>query len=177
MVKDLVTENIDGDIYFCEDASNLVAPNKHAKPIVGTPFVSVIGDNNYYGLCDLGSSASAFPVSLYQEVVKEIAPCEIEDIDVIIQLANRETISPVGIVRDVEVLCGKVKYPTDFLILGSVEDKSCSIKFCRPFLNTCGVVIDFKKEKVSVKFGSEHYGFNFSKFARQRHDRELRKED
>ena len=34
-----------------------------------------------------------------QEVMNEIAPCEIEDIDVIIQLANRKTISPVG--RDV----------------------------------------------------------------------------
>ena len=28
-----------------------------------------------------------------------------------------------------------------------------------------------------VKFGSEHYEFNFSKFSRQRHDRELPKED
>jgi hypothetical protein len=35
-----------------------------------------------------------------------IGSCELEDIDVVIQLANRETISPIGIVRDVEVLCG-----------------------------------------------------------------------
>ena len=103
MVKDLVTENIDGcDIFFCEAASNLVAPNKHHRPIVGTPVVSVnIGEHNYYGLCDLGSSASAMPFSLYQEILNEIAPCEIKDIDVTIQLANRKTISPVGIVRDV----------------------------------------------------------------------------
>ena len=52
--------------------------------------------------------------------MNEILPCEIEDIDVTIHLANKETISPIGIVRDVEVLCGKVKYPTDFLVLGSV---------------------------------------------------------
>ena len=82
-----------------------------------------------------------------------------------------------GFGRDVEVLCGKVKYPTDFLVLGSVEDKSCPIIFGRPFLNTCGVVIDFKKEKVSVKFGSDHYEFNFSKFARKHHDKELPNED
>ena len=106
MVKDLVTENIDGsDIYFCEDASNLVSPNKHAKPIVGTLVISVkIGDHNYYGLCDLGSSASAIPFSLYQEVMNEITPCEIKDIDVTIWLANRKTISRVSIVGDVEVL-------------------------------------------------------------------------
>ena len=51
------------------------------------------------------------------------APCELEDIDLEIKLANRDVIHPVGIVRDVEVLCGKVKYPTDFLVLGSVKDK------------------------------------------------------
>ena len=56
-----------------------------------------------------------------------------------------------GIVRDVEVLCGMVKYPTDFLILGSVEDKACPIIFGRPFFNTLGVVINCKKEKVFVK--------------------------
>ena len=49
----------------------------------------------------------------------EIAPAEIEEIDVTIKLANRDTISSVGIVRDVEFLCGKVKYPADFLVLGS----------------------------------------------------------
>ena len=101
--------------------------------------------------------------------MNEIAPCEIEDVDVTIQL--RKTISPVGIVRDVEVLCDKVKYPTNFLILGSVEDKACPIIFGRPFLNTCGAVINCKKEKVSVKLKDEHYEFNFSKIARQRYDK------
>ena len=72
-----------------------------------------IGAHNYYGLFDLGDSIRAIPFSLYQEVMNEITPCEIEDIDVTITLTNKETISPVGIVRDVEVLCGKTKYPTD----------------------------------------------------------------
>ena len=47
----------------------------------------------------------------------DIAPAELEDIDVTIKLANRDTISAMGIVRDVEVLCGKTKYPADFLVL------------------------------------------------------------
>ena len=42
---------------------------------------------------------------------------EKEDTDVTIKLFNRDTISPIGVVRDVEVLCGKIKYPTDFLFL------------------------------------------------------------
>ena len=74
------------------------------------PVISVkIGDHCCHGLCDMGASVSAIPYSLYEEIIHDIAPAEIEDIDVTIKLANRDTISPVGIVRDVEVLCGKVK--------------------------------------------------------------------
>ncbi|KAK1649132.1 hypothetical protein QYE76_066937 [Lolium multiflorum] len=60
-------------------------------------------------------NVSAIPYELYTEIMHEIGSCELEDIDVVIHLANRETISPIGIVRDVEVLCGKIKYPADFL--------------------------------------------------------------
>ena len=52
-----------------------------------------------------------------------------EDIDVVIHLANKETICPIGIVRDVEVLCGKIKYPADFLVLNSAARKTCPIIF------------------------------------------------
>ncbi|KAK1551481.1 hypothetical protein QYE76_017717 [Lolium multiflorum] len=116
IVKDLVTENVeDGHIIFCEDASNIVShPNKPKQ--VSVPMLSVrIGDHCYYGLCDIGASVSDIPYELYTEIMHEIGSCELEDIDVVIHLANRETISPIGIVRDVEVLCGKIKYPADFL--------------------------------------------------------------
>ena len=65
----------------------------------------------------MGPSLSAIPYNSYKEIRNDIAPAEIEDIDVTIKLANRDTISPIGIVRDVEVLCEKIKYPTDFLFL------------------------------------------------------------
>ncbi|KAK1572648.1 hypothetical protein QYE76_018788, partial [Lolium multiflorum] len=101
IVKDLVTENVeDGHIILCEDASNIVShPNKSRKASV--PMLSVrIGDHCYYGLCDIGASISAIPCELYTEIMHEIGSCELEDIDVVIRLANRETISPIGIVRD-----------------------------------------------------------------------------
>jgi hypothetical protein len=107
----------------------------------------------------------------------EIGSCELEDIDVVIQLANRETISPIGIIRDVEVLCGKTKYPADFLVLGSTASKTCPIIFGRPFLNTCGAIIDCKKENFLTKFDGESYEFNFSKFTKAPYETELPNED
>ena len=105
MVKDLLVDNIDGHvIYFCDEASRIAKPegkDKH-RPVVGMLVVSVkIGDHCYHGLCDLGASVGAIPFSLYQEIKDEIAPAEIEDIDITIKLANRDTISPIGIFRDV----------------------------------------------------------------------------
>src|ERR1043165_1243408 len=65
LVKDLVTSDIeDSNIIFCAISTNIVT-TKSKGPISGTPVVSVkIGDHNYYGLCDLGSSVSAIPFSL-----------------------------------------------------------------------------------------------------------------
>jgi hypothetical protein len=123
------------------------------------------------------ASSSAIPYELYREIMHEIGPCELEDIDVVIQLANRETVLPIGIVRDVEVLCGKTKYPTDFLVLGKAASKTCPIIFGRPFLNTCGVVIDCKKEEILTRFDGEFYEFNFSKFTKAPYENELPNED
>src|SRR3954463_14281233 len=66
VVKDLVTNDVlDSNINFCAVSTNIVT-TKNKIPILGTPLVSVkIGDHNYYGLCNLGSSASAIPYSLY----------------------------------------------------------------------------------------------------------------
>ena len=110
MVKDLLEEDKDGQvIYFYEEAARIAKPegkDKH-RPVVGMPVVSVkIGDHYYHGLCDMGASVSAIPHSLYEEIRDEIAPTEIEDIDVTIKLANRDTISPIGIL----VWEGKIPY-------------------------------------------------------------------
>ena len=156
MVKDLLVDNIDGHvIYFCEDAARIAKPVRTEqdkldknKKVVGMPVISVkIGDHCYHGLCDMGASISAIPFSLYQEVMHDISPVEIEEIDVTIKLANRDTISALGIVRDVEVLCGKIKHPTDFLVLGSEQDNFCPIIFGRPFLNNVNTEIDCAQGK------------------------------
>jgi hypothetical protein len=178
IVKDLVTKNVeDGHIIFCEDASNIVShPSRCRKTSVHVLSVR-IGDHCYYSLCDIGASLGAIPYELYRDIMHKIGSCELEEIDVVIQLANRETSSPIGIVRVVEVLCGKTKYLVDFLVLGSAVKKTCPIIFGRPFLNTCGAIIDCKKEKILTKFDRESYEFNFSKFTKAAYGTELPNED
>jgi hypothetical protein len=99
ILKGLVTKDV-GDEYilFCEDASYIIShPNRRRKTSV--PVISVrIGDHCYYGSCNIGASSSAIPLELYREIMHEIGACQLEDIDVVVQLANRETVWPLGIV-------------------------------------------------------------------------------
>ena len=96
--------------------------------------------------------------------MNDIAPAEIEDINVTIKLANIDIITPLGIVRDVEVLCGKIKYPTDFLVLGFPQDDFCPIIVGRPFLNIVNAKIDCEKDIVTVGLGDMSHDFSFAKF-------------
>ena len=52
-----------------------------------------IGDHCYHGLCDMGSSASAIAHSLYEEIMHDIAPAEIEDIDVVGERSRKQKFS------------------------------------------------------------------------------------
>lgn len=177
MVKDLLADNIDGHvIYFYDEAARIARPDAKYKQrhVVGMSVISVkIGDHYYHGSCDMGASASAIPHSLYREIMHDISPAEIEEIDVTIKLANRDTISPVRIVRDVEVLCGKVKYHADFIVLGSPQDSFCPIIFGRPFLNTINAKIDCEKDIVTIGLDDMSHEFNFAKFHRQPHDKKI----
>ena len=74
-------------------------------------------------------------------------------------------------IKDFEVLCEKIKCPTDFLVLASPQDDLCPIIFGRSFLNMVNAKIDCTKEIVSVNFGDVSHEFNFSKFRRQPHDK------
>src|SRR4051812_11122988 len=124
----------------------------------------------------MGASA-VIPHTLYGEIKHEISPAELEGIDVAIKLDNRDTISEVGIVRDVEVLCGKTKYPADFLVLSSPQDRFCPIIFGRPFLNTVNAKTDYEKNVVTIGLDDMIHEFNFSKFSKQHREEELPSKD
>src|SRR3954471_15072888 len=47
-----------------------------------------------------------------------------------------------------------------------MQDSFCPVIFGRPFLKTCGAIIDCRKGKVFVELNGEPYEFNFSKYSK-----------
>ena len=64
-------------------------------------------------------------------------------------------------------MCGKTKYPADFLVLSSPQDDFSPIVFGRPFLNTVNAKIDCKKNVVTIGLDDMSHEFNLSKFSNQ----------
>jgi hypothetical protein len=90
----------------------------------------------YYGLWDLRASISVVPNLLYMDINSDIDPIDIEETCMTIQLASKEVICHVGIVREVEVLVGKTKYLVHFMVLACPQDIFYPIIFGRHFLHT-----------------------------------------
>jgi hypothetical protein len=152
IIKELNEENPQ-EVYLCDDATKVIKGNTTR---VGKPIIScAIGNFSYHGLCDIGASIRIIPYTLYLEIKPDIDPIEMEETGMTIQLANKEYISPLGMVRDVEVLIVKIKYPADFIVLGCSQDSFCPIIFGRPFLHTIGARIDLPKERVYIKCAGE----------------------
>ena len=65
-----------------------------------------------HALCDLGSSVSLIPLSLY----KKLDLGEIRRITIFLQLASRSIKYPMGILEDVPIKVRDLYVPIDFLI-------------------------------------------------------------
>ena len=84
VIKQLNEEDPVDDL--CEDATKIIRGNS-AK--VGKPIISCsIGTSSYHGLCDIGSSISVIPYSLYLEIKPDIDPIVMEETGMTIQLAD-----------------------------------------------------------------------------------------
>ncbi|XP_022851015.1 uncharacterized protein LOC111372832 [Olea europaea var. sylvestris] len=99
-------------------------PPKYKDP--GCPIVScVIGNHEFAeALLDLGASVNLMPHSIYLL----LGLGEIKPTSVALQLADRSTIRPRGVVEDVLVQIDKFYYPVDFLVLDVKVDVNVDSK-------------------------------------------------
>ncbi|RDY01380.1 hypothetical protein CR513_15301, partial [Mucuna pruriens] len=71
-------------------------------------------------MLDLGASINVMPTSVY----KSLNFGDLEPTSVVIQLANRSVVQPMGILEDVLVQVNKLIFPTDFYVLDMEDETS-----------------------------------------------------
>ncbi|KAL4368664.1 hypothetical protein GQ457_05G022790 [Hibiscus cannabinus] len=120
----------------------------------------IIGNKKIeHAMLDLGASINVMPISVYQELKLN----DMQRTGVVIQLADRSYINPLGVVEDVLVQVNELLFPVDFYILemeGNSSSKTPSILLGRPFMKTSKTKIDVDDGTLSVEFGGEIAKFN-----------------
>ncbi|XP_010525703.1 PREDICTED: uncharacterized protein LOC104803470 [Tarenaya hassleriana] len=108
-----------------------------------------------HALCDLGASVSLMPLSIF----KRLGVGELKPTQMILQLADRSTKRPAGILEDMPLKVGDYYIPVDFVVLDIDADSSMPVILGRPFLNTTYVVIHVRADRLTMSIGDETIEF------------------
>ncbi|GJV07601.1 putative reverse transcriptase domain-containing protein [Tanacetum coccineum] len=80
-----------------------------------------------------------------------------------IELANKSTQIPKGVIENVIVKIDRFVFPVDFVVLDMKEDHKIPIILGRPFLATVHAMKDVFNKKISFEVGNETITFNLEK--------------
>lgn len=119
------------------DPGNFVLP---VKINVTTPL---------YALADTGSSVSIMPYPSYQKLgLRDPKPKNSK-----LTMADNSKAKAMGEVRNVRVQIGYQAFLADFLVLDVAVDKELPLLLGRPFLRTCGAIIDMGRGTMTIDDG------------------------
>nr|GEZ31154.1 reverse transcriptase domain-containing protein [Tanacetum cinerariifolium] len=96
------------------------------------------GLDNCLALADLGASINLMPLSIW----KKLRLPTLNDMKMVLELADRTISKPTGVAENVFVKVGKFYFPADFVILDFVADPHVPLILGRPFLSTAHALID-----------------------------------
>ncbi|GKA73749.1 DNA-directed DNA polymerase [Tanacetum coccineum] len=138
---------------FCEEEKHMLIekglPKKICDPGNFVLPVRVNGTTQLSALADTGASVSVLPYSLYKNLrVSDPRPYHSN-----LTMADNTQAKAMGEVRNVRIQIGYQAYLVDFLVLDILVDKELSLLLGRPFLRTCGEIIDMGRGTMTIDDG------------------------
>ena len=175
-LKDLCTKkrnmHVQKKAFLTENVSSILQhkiPLKCKDP--GSPTISCsIGNHTIENaLLDLGASVNLLPYSVFVK----LGLGELHPTPVVLQLADRSTKIPRGIVEDVLIQVDKFYFPVDFIVIDTqpIQDsrKHIPIILGRPFLATADAHIQCRTGNMQLSFGNMTMELNIFNIAKQPH--------
>ncbi|XP_074278462.1 uncharacterized protein LOC141602052 [Silene latifolia] len=110
-------------------------------------------------MLDLGASINVIPYAIYEKL--KLGP--LKDTSVVIQLVDRSSVYPKGVVENVMVGVGKLVFPADLCFGHENEAGVIPVLLGRPFLKTAGTKIDVSKGSLTMEFNGTVVKFEITK--------------
>nr|GFB05084.1 reverse transcriptase domain-containing protein [Tanacetum cinerariifolium] len=103
--------------------------------------------DNCLALADLGASINLMPLSIWKKLKLPI----LNDIKMVLELADRTISKPTVVAENVFVKVGKFYFPVDFVVLDFIDDPRVSLILGRPFLSTAYVIINVHEREIILR--------------------------
>ncbi|KAL1536014.1 hypothetical protein AAHA92_28726 [Salvia divinorum] len=153
----------DGKIVIGENDSAVIQkkklPSKQTDPGMFTLPITIGDVKVEHAMCDLGASINVLPYSVYTRLVG----ARLVETKVVIQLADRSCINPVGVLENVIVKVHDFLHPADFHVIKISKDSSAEssgVLLGRPFLRTAKMLIDVCEGTICLDYHREKYTFS-----------------
>ncbi|KAK8612929.1 hypothetical protein V6N13_104254 [Hibiscus sabdariffa] len=120
-------------------------------------------------MCDLGASINVMPLSIYNTLSAD----PLKETRITVQLADRSTIYPEGVLENVLVQVNELIFPADFYVIDMKSDRtdnSPEILLGCPFLSTTNVKIEVRSGLLTLECNGEIVKFNVYKAMRYPED-------
>ncbi|XP_074293403.1 uncharacterized protein LOC141620430 [Silene latifolia] len=110
-------------------------------------------------MLDLGASINVLPYHVYESL--KLGP--LNSTRVVVQLANRSTVHPRGVVENVMVKVDQLVFLADFYVLDMAQEvDGVPILLGRPFLKTAGTRIDVLNGSLTMEFNGRVVKFEIN---------------
>ena len=96
-------------------------------------------------------------------VVKRLSLGELTPTAMTLQMVNKTTTQPEGVLEDVLIKGGKFIFPKDFVVMVMEENTQVPLLLGRPFQSICAALVDVKKGELTLRVGEEAAHFNLNK--------------
>nr|GEZ25296.1 DNA-directed DNA polymerase [Tanacetum cinerariifolium] len=103
--------------------------------------------DNCLALADLESSINLMPLFIW----KKLGLPTLNDMKMVLELADRTISKPTGVAENVFVKVGKFNFPADFVVLDFVADPRVPLILGRPSLSTAHALIDVYEGEIILR--------------------------
>nr|GEZ05945.1 hypothetical protein [Tanacetum cinerariifolium] len=103
--------------------------------------------DNCLAQADLGACINLMPLSIW----KKLRLPALNEIKMVLELADRTILKPTGVAENVFVKVGKFYFPADFVVLDFIADPRVPLILGRHFLNTAHAIIDVHEREIILR--------------------------
>nr|GEV52626.1 reverse transcriptase domain-containing protein [Tanacetum cinerariifolium] len=103
--------------------------------------------DNCLALADLGARINLMPLTIW----KKLKLPTLNDIKIVLELADRTISKPTGVAENVFVKVGKFYFPVDFVVLNFIADPHVPLILGRPFLSAAHAIINVHEREIILR--------------------------